>query len=170
MSGFTRKDTKRLVAVDPGLRTTAVALFLDGTLSEIERYTPVHLRNAQGAIALQVFLDARLVIEFPQAYRGGKSKGDPNGLLRLAHLVGQLNTAGKAELVAPATWAGQVPKATSKALAGSSPRALRIRAALSEAERALVDWTCDDVIDAVGIGLWALGRLKPRRRYPGATE
>lgn len=54
-----------------------------------------------------------LVIEVPQVYQGRRQKGDPNDLVRLALLAGNLealvSTYNVMEVL-PSTWKGQVPK------------------------------------------------------------
>lgn len=165
-----------VVGVDPGLTSTGVAIFAAGTLASALEYTPKNRQALLTALAEYQRTAGpplcwhRIVIEFPQIYRASRSKARPSDLMKLAHFVGQLNREGHAELVTPKEWSGGTPKATKASEAANSVRAKRIRAALSEAEAELVDWRCDDVIDAVGIGLWALGRLELKRRYPGATE
>jgi hypothetical protein len=106
----------------------------------------------------------RAVIERPQVYRASQSKGDPNDLITLAIGVGQmkerLEAAGLAvELVLPTTWKGQTPKEI---------HSKRILAALSEEEvfrlnaclNSLAPSIRHNLVDAVGLGLWLLKRLR----------
>lgn len=171
----------RLVAIDPSIRSAGVAVFSDGLLVAA---TAIKMpRDAVGkglgtrvdamarAIAEWLDLDAAgctVVYEWPQVYRAAKSPGDPNDLIALS-AVGAAACAflGAAEIrtPTPAEWAGQLPKVKATASALGSPRALRIRSRLSSAEAQHLT-TSHDLIDAVGIGLWALGRLAPARVYP----
>lgn len=166
---------KALVAIDPGTNTTGVAIFYNSALVSCLSYKRGDRSLEQFALQVRYGMwqpRSRLVIEFPQIYRASKSKGDPNGLTKLAYFIGLIVGADGVmlpELIKPADWAGQIPKATTRAKAGESPRAKRIRSRLAHDEAVVVDWTCDDTIDAVGIGLFALGRLKPTKVYPGAT-
>jgi hypothetical protein len=111
-----------------------------------------------------------LVVEWPQWYATGKTKGDPNDLAYLAGIATGLAVAFPGAAVrspVPRTWIGGLPKATSGD-PWASPRGARVASRLSDAERALVP-DSHDAIDAVGLGLWACGRFDRRRVYSGAT-
>lgn len=132
-------DTSYVTAIDPGSRSRGWARFVDGRL-EACGLGYCHL---QGLV----------IIENPQVYRGGKV--DPNDLLVLARDVGRVEQmaidAGlRVELVHPRTWKGNVPKTVHQR---------RILAALDANERAMVEGKKHDVVDAVGLGLWKVGRL-----------
>ena len=111
-----------------------------------------------------------LVIEWPQVYRAGKSKGDPADLLPLVGvgmcLAGLLHP-GAIKSPTPAEWIGQLPKSTTGD-PWASARGQRIGSRLSDVERGRVV-PSHDAVDAVGIGLYCLGRLERRRVFPGAT-
>jgi hypothetical protein len=100
-----------------------------------------------------------LVIEWPQIYVRARSKGDPNDLLLVAGVAAGVVASVRAGCVfmpKPADWKGQVPKEIHNA------RAMK---RLSPAEAALVAPAgpaskLNNAIDAVGLGLWALGRMK----------
>lgn len=141
-----------------------------------------------------------LVTEWPQIYdrshMNAKQRNvDQNDQFGMAGVVGAvigilslvaaardaaLEVVTAAEVVAdlevisatPAEWmGGQVKKATTVKAAKTSARALRIQERLSGDE--LLIWEAvksHDAIDAVGIGLWAIGRFERKRVYPGATE
>lgn len=125
-----------------------------------------------------------LVYERPQIYTWAKGKGDPNDLIGLAG-VGAALTGRLAALVPhftvltpkPDEWAGQISKVcpvckgkakrkckTCEGSAFRTPRGQRIMARLDAAERALVP-DQHDALDAVGIGLFALGRYGVQRVY-----
>lgn len=182
-----------LLAFDPGADHPAVALFRCGVLRSSERLRPDaswaqlcvldrSIRIATAAIRWAMALDAdpvALVVEHPQVYRGGKSKGDPADLLLLATINGALGGVlsyavaprDRALVVlspTPGEWAGQLPKAT-KGDPWKSPRAALVRDRLSPAELEVVQST-HDAIDACGLGLWALGRFDVRRVLPGVVE
>jgi hypothetical protein len=106
-----------------------------------------------------------LALEWPRVYatriRAGQSSGDPNDLLGLA----AVDTAIVALLDAPSTsycpseWKGTVEKSVMGA---------RIIGRLSANEAALVMSITPaskrhNAVDAVGVGLFHLGRLAPRR-------
>lgn len=115
------------------------------------------LRQESGIVAL--------VIEWPQIYVRGRSKGDPNDLLPLAGVAMCLAGRLDVEVVTykPAQWIGQCPKSeTGNAL--ESPRGRLVWRNLDPGERETVI-VSHDAIDAVGIGLAFLGRLS-MRIYP----
>ena len=120
-----------------------------------------------------------IAFECPQWYQRGKSKGNPNQLVGIAgvaaNVTGILSRSHAIRVLSPtpAEWIGQLPKTcpTCKAnkkkcpeclgSAWNTPRGRRIASRLSEQEfRSIPDQ--NDAIDAVGLGLWALGRLTPR--------
>ena len=115
---------------------------------------------------------AALVYEWPQIYPGSKQKTDPNDLPGLAAVGGGVagilaSTVTSVRTPTPREWAGQTPKSKT----GDpwlSPRGERIRSRLSPAEFALTP-AQHDVLDAVAIGLWAVGRFEQRRVFPGAV-
>lgn len=136
-----------------------------------------------------------VIFERPQWYqrKNGGSKGDPNklaGVLTIAAMTfGMLtrySTPGLT-LATPAEWIGQLskecPRCAGERLkstrknpwyskncpechgsAWETPRGRRIRSRLTPAELALVP-DQNDAIDAVGIGLYKVGRMAPRRIY-----
>lgn len=156
----------RLVAIDPDTKACGVALFVDGRLrralalpvSDFAAIAP--LRAEQG--------DSLCVIERPRMY--GRV-GDQRDFLDLAVIVGRAQEIMRAQgyevqLVEPRVWKGGAPKRITS---------LRVWARLSAQERCRVDLPAralraldagqgvasgrsSDVLDAVGIGLWALGR------------
>jgi hypothetical protein len=99
----------------------------------------------------------RLVYELPIAHSEGRSKCDPNKLIKLAVLAGRL-TAGTSwecvEQIYPITWKGNVP---------DQILYTRILNKLSLAERMVIPKLpkskLHNVLDAVGIGLYDLGRM-----------
>ena len=103
---------------------------------------------------------ARIVIELPQVYP--QQPVPPNDLITLAFLAGRYAGAAMGgsvgvavSTVFPHQWKGNLPKDLC---------AIRVRAALTPAERTIVD-AIDvpekqrhNVMDAIGIGLFTLGR------------
>lgn len=88
--------------------------------------------------------------------RGGNGRGNPQILVELNGIAGHVGTSW----VEPGMWKGAVPKEVHQP---------RILATLTEAERALVMRVLPagkrhNTIDAVGIGLYRLGRLTPKTR------
>lgn len=138
-----------MIYVDPGVHACGVAYFADAKLCWA-RYVAVgdDLRLDVGG--------QPLVIEMPRIYPGsGQRKGDLNDLLNLAAIVGRCEAwnAGTVKRVFPAQWKGQVPKKIMTA---------RILSKLSWEEVARIErvgYKDHNTIDAIGLGLWHLGRL-----------
>ena len=105
----------------------------------------------------------RLVTEQMVVYPGPQQKGDPNDLIALSFIAGGGHTLvapdAALELVTPRAWKGQVPKEIMQG---------RIERSLSPVEQQMVVASLQSVTpslqhngwDAVGIGLWAQGRLR----------
>lgn len=181
-----------LLALDPGLRHPAVALFRGGVLFSAERIKVdptwkdldpmdrwVRIAGAIMRWGMGRNMEPRwLVCERPQIYRASKSKGDPNDLVGLAGVAGALagmlslavaqrNIALGVRSALPAEWIGQVPKSETGD-PWSSARGVRIASRLSADERFAVV-PSHDAVDAAGIGLFFLGRLTPTVVYSGIT-
>lgn len=145
-----------------------------------ERWCEVAQLIARWVMTLDDIL--HVVFERPQWYARGKSKGDPNQLAGVAGVAAAVcgiltGVNGDRPLISsptPAEWIGQLSKvcpackgkakkkcAECRGSAWETPRGRFIRKRLSEAELALVP-DQNDAIDAVGLGLFILGRLKPR--------
>jgi hypothetical protein len=180
-----------ILALDPSVRSPGVALFDEGRLLTAGRVTVKKLDESDGARWMRVADDVLtwveqytsivsidvLVFEKPQIYRASKSKGDPNDLIGLAGVA--MAVAGFLEgrkrfstlrvlSPTPAEWIGQVAKTTTGS-AKESPRARRILSRLDAAELALVP-DQHDAIDAVGLGLFALGRLTVKRVFSNGRD
>lgn len=106
-----------------------------------------------------------LIVEHPRIYPGMPDK-DLNDLLDVVAVGAAVAAPFMRELVTvyPSEWKGTVKK---------SVMLERIRKALSAEELARCEFTNksddEDLLDAVGIGLWRLGRLN-KKTYPGATR
>lgn len=101
-----------------------------------------------------------LLVESQTIYPGGKQKAKPADVIRLAQEAGEIagflrcyltDRYGGTAWVAPRTWKGQMPKDAVRHHVG------RILDKV-EAETADLGVLSDDVVEAVGIGLWAVGR------------
>lgn len=138
---------QRLIAIDPGTRSAGVAYFLEGTLVQLNRLQNIGF----GDVPTYDVADSDvLVIETPESYPN--SPVNPNDLITLALQAGALSKAFPAKRVysvKPKQWKGQVPKNISHE---------RILTRLSVAEISLTKGHSHDELDAVGIGLWFLGR------------
>lgn len=157
-------------------RAVAVATELRDWLLDLR--PPCHCGNTPCAfegddyeIPLHLF-----VSEVPQVRGAGRGKGDPNDLLLMCLVVGAVAEAFSCEEMCDTVtpeWCGSTPKVES----GDPRRGVRgarIWERLSPAEQQVLvdsDEMQHDVFDAVGVGLWALGRFARRRggRAEGAA-
>jgi hypothetical protein len=153
------------VGIDPG-KNLGVALFKNGQLKTVnvfdEKTFIVWLLSDSGDRSVHC------IVEMPQVYRAAHSKGDPNHLMPLAKQCGMVQL--RAAMIGavyqeayPREWKGQLTKAACHA---------RIKTRLTSDELLVAEWntrnmTKDEVHnawDAIGIGLWGLGRFKPNAR------
>lgn len=148
------------------------------TWARVTLYRLIHERAKVGheTTAVDEFL-----AEWPQVYTAGKGKGDPNDLPPLAGVgcaVGACLRPTALLHVLPAVWKGQVPgdAFTARILGRLEPNEIEVlaKALLREDPILLTDRidkllkhsTAHNAIDAVGIGLYHLGRLDRRRVIP----
>lgn len=152
-----------LVAIDPGLRHCGVALFVVHEApraalvrnSELEARGPLtHLRMAE-AVSKQLrawgvpFASMRLAIEFPRIYpQSDQQKGDLNDIVELGGVVSAIVSwlaVEDVQVLYPQDWKAQVPKKL-----------------MTERIKKRAAWCASkdhNVLDAVGIGLFALGEM-----------
>lgn len=123
------------------------------------------------AIGSHAYVAPAVVGEWPQIYRLGQSKGDPNDLPPLAAVVAAVAERVECPLgwlasPLPREWIGQLKKSKKAGEEWKSPRGRLIWGLLGEDERAVIAAAGKidhDQVDGLGIGLWSLGRL--RRTY-----
>jgi hypothetical protein len=167
-----------LIAIDPGLRGCGVAYFdaADGKLlSAHYAKNPATSRSSLAertlAMAKAVLLGRKaepwtwldtLVLELPQIYRF-KGKGDPNeSLVPLILIDGAIQAlfGAPARMYLPHEWKGSVDPDVC---------IYRVQARLTPQEKRTVcvfpDSLAHNVWDAVGIGLFHLGRFNRKRVY-----
>lgn len=145
-----------LIAIDPG-NVQGIAVFENNRLRAAFERTFIDLRVE--AIMLRsiavAYTPKRVVVELPQVYPVRKWKGDPNDLISVAVHVGIVvssfsQSCEHVDLVKPRQWKGQTPKDV------SSQRTLN---KLTEDEKKNIEKVkSSHVLDAIGLGLWALGR------------
>lgn len=172
-----------LFVLDPGANAPAVAVFRDGVLLGAER-AKVHRSWARldpGARVVRVaeacwdllaaWTPDEVAYEHPKVYPGSRGKADPADLILLALQAGAfLSKYPRAQITKyfPSEWIGGVPKSKTGD-PRESARGKRIWGRLTPAEQGVLELS-HDAFDACGIGLHHLGRLAPRRVYPGCTE
>jgi hypothetical protein len=134
---------KILIAHDSGAKP-GTAFFYGQSLTYVAAAsTSIHLPSG-----------ARALIEIPES-RGGRTNTPTDDLIKLALRAGEFggycHAAGASvEYVKPSRWKGTTPKKICHE---------RVRAELSRAELSLLVGRSIDCWDAVGIGLWDLGRV-----------
>ena len=176
-----------LLSVDPGIRGSGAAIFIDAQLiragyvqnPEREGGGPQECVTMAHAIALWVMCEHRpteLAVEIPQIYGrgGGKTKGDPNYLLPLfgvqCAIAMLLRTHAKVTAYKPADWKGSTSKPLRQDGKVEYVITRRVKERLSADELKCVDWTQSvkhswDVADAVALGLHHLGRFDRVRKF-----
>lgn len=166
-----------LIAIDPGLRGCGLAVFKAGKLYRAE-YVRNHDKSNRGPVAHMVMAEAiahaaqdcvgyattpnHVTVEFPQIYSGPQKGIDMNDLLDIAGVASACMATVAAWLAIqdsdcrwslPAGWKGNIKKEI---------MTNRILASLTDAERGLIvsaGAKDHNTVDAVGVGLWQLGRL-----------
>lgn len=135
-----------LVSIDPGTRKSAIALW--DTAQNLVYADD--LPNNEVMTLLGGLQDTRVMVEIPVLYPDKrKQHRDVKNLLRVAENFKKRAKRGFG--IAPSAWKGQVPKNIHRH---------RILKALKPVEKqAIVTIDNHNTIDAVGIGLWVLGRL-----------
>lgn len=162
------------LAIDPGLRQCGVAMFEGGALNgawlarnrrKAERGPEAWYSMAESVLYSWIKrapargqLVHDLVIEVPQIYWRANRGGNAADLIELAGVVGAVSQAlpvlNRVHFL-PRKWKGQTPKPVHNR---------RVLAKLQEPERAFIEPTpaslLNNVVDAVGLGLYRLGRLR----------
>lgn len=169
-----------LISFDPGLREAGLAVFTDGLLAAafLVRNPNTKDRGGKAWLAMGQEVDTLLsetvpglplrlhlhgsmfVSEIPQVYREGKSANvSPDDLTNLTGVVGCVIgflDPVEVKTYVPAEWKGQVPKDIHNK---------RIKASLSMDEKAILEGVkcpaslLHNVVDAIGVGLFELGRM-----------
>lgn len=175
-----------LRVLDPGIRQCGVALFKDGVLvaAGLAKNT-VAGNRAEACKGMASAVSAwfawhsdsdvtstDVAVEWPQIYasriKAGQTEGDPNDLIALAAVSALVASAGSvSSSYLPAEWKGQLKKPKKKG--DVNAMAVRCAAKLSPVEQAVVSSLATEGLskdhntwDAVGIGLFHLGRLHKR--------
>ena len=161
------------LAIDPGIRGVGAAVFVDRIL-RVAAYVVNPATEGNGpaeiialARAVWAWMPYRapdeVVMEWPQVYRAGKLKGDPNDLLPLPAIgtaIAMKCGAVRAVRYLPHEWKGNLTKEVCH-------ERVRERLQAEELPRipVLAAKVLHNVLDAVGVGLHHVGRLD-RRRAP----
>ena len=146
-----------LLSVDPGTRDMGWALWDKGRLVDCGMARGRDWVSTVGN--MPPFPVERVVIEDQQIYRN--SKIDAHALLAVARVVGAVvfyygnEGRRRVTLVAPREWKGQLPKEVcNKRTVGKLEAMERVVLNSKKYPKSLQH----NLLDAIGIGLWALGR------------
>lgn len=181
-----------LLAIDPSLNSAGAALFKAGVLisantlksSAYDRKVKDEMvRCVRIANSIVYWIQEchhrtrgcplQVACEWPQVYTSDKSEIPPKAVIPMAGvsaaILALLWTEDKtktSKCYLPGDWVQGTKKKDSKNIYKTS-RAIRIISRLSPEEKVVFDREAltHDAIDAVGIGLHHLGRLKQRRAY-----
>jgi hypothetical protein len=151
-------EVETLLAIDPGKKKLGWAFFSAGVLVRcgLSRIDGIDTLGRLAVIhALQLPCATRGIVELMTVYPG-EGKSAPSDLLDVATVGAEV--AGRkcdfVEYVRPRDWKGQVPKEIHHP---------RIRERLESYELVVAKGANHDTMDAIGLGLHALGRLTPRK-------
>lgn len=144
-----------IMAIDPGTKATGWATFLGDKLHEAGLVRAKDTQDMIAELKKMGWAVDEVVVEYPQVYPGHRA--DPNDLIGLALISGAAATLGDTiRLVRPLAWKGQIPKEIHHR---------RIFAQLDMGEQRRINLVgvpkslIHNVNDAIGLGLWAVGRM-----------
>jgi len=153
-----------VIAIDPG-KDTGWAFFRRGVLTAsgliVEKDFSTYYDELEALCRTHWDVDMVGVVEKPRIYDRRRWKGDPNDLIDVAVKAGAsahaLSYSSAVELVTPQEWKGQQPKNVNHAqtLVRLISEELEV---LNKAKEKISLKKIHNVLDAVGIGLWRLGR------------
>ena len=164
------------MAIDPGVHHSGVAMFTDNFLRcaflcrpakqvEIGPHAWTAMADAvQKSAASRWFSPGRVVIEFPRAYQGGKQQANNDDLLELAGVVGAIvdrmwALTPNIAYFRPSEWKGQLKKEQ------TTPRIIERLSVPEQAAIEHVGAKDHNIYDAIGIGLYDIGRFERRMVY-----
>lgn len=171
---------KQIVAVDPGLNACGLSVFNEDSrlehaeLVENEREAALDLPTRWEGMALAVgarvarishrfaHVDRTVVVEMPKVYPSARQVGDQNDLMNLVGVVASIVNLGLSDrrrLLYPRDWKGTLDaddmiERIQGRLSAEETKRVRLPGAASKAH---------NVWDAVGIGLYVVGRLEARK-------
>lgn len=149
-----------LVAIDPGKRLFGWAAFEGGRLNRCGLVKGKGFQEMMGAFdvaAVAMSVPTQIVVEIPQVYQQRLHKGDPNDLIDVALIAGAAAARFRCEtiFIRPRKWKGSRPKGVCNKLTLKTLDREELEAYQSIAILASLR---HNVLDAIGIGLWRLGR------------
>ncbi len=145
-----------MLSIDPGKHMFGWAAFEDDRLNRCGLVKGEGFQDMMGAFVYHR-TPTEIVVEIPQVYQQRMWKGDPNDLIDVAIVAGAVAAQFRCEttFIRPRKWKGTRPKKVcNKLTLGTLDdgelkvyRSVDVLASLRH-----------NVIDAIGIGLWRLGR------------
>lgn len=171
-----RISAQTVLAVDPGIRGSGVSYFVGDELVRCA-YVANPCTHGNDAIACIQMASAitnyfakkcdavhRLFFEWPQVYNG-RQKGDPNDLLPLVGVCIALSVRLNVPTthVKPREWKGTQAKGDAFTHRVVSRLSLSEMAAYSDGLQTTSRSLQHNVIDAVGLGLFTVGRFAKKR-------
>lgn len=166
-----------LLAVDPGIDRCGLAVFVDGKLvwtghegkplgstTDLLYRVRATVKEVHRALSINGFsMDCfnDVVLEWPQIRMPGKSKGPGKDLLMLAAIDGAIVSGTRlaaVRTIRPDEWKGQCKDSVivGRVSGRLDPKEL---ASLVDAYKRVPESLRHNVTDAIGIGLWSLGRM-----------
>lgn len=145
------------LAFDPGKHVIGWASFVDDDLIRCGLHSPDHLATMAAPP------EARILVEYQQIYTRGKSRTrNPADVLSVTIVAGRIVQALRptrsetVELILPHAWKGGVDGdvMTRRIVSMLTPKECEILRA-TKVQKSLLH----NVIDAIGLGLWSVGRL-----------
>lgn len=165
-----------MITVDVGVHHYAMAMWRDDQLSRAEYIDAEPLGDGSVHLKHAILTKDTVVIEIPKVYDAQRQKGDQRDIRDLAMAAGGLAVAARfangvpgertqVQLVEPREWKGTVDKKVMLAriwekLSDEEKKAIRLQEKLITQGIRHGRGPGADVLDAIGIGLWKLGRLK----------
>ena len=177
-----------LLSIDPGIRGSGAALFIDSRLIRAE-YVRNPAKEGSGprecATMAQALYDwacsfvgrfdnrSTLAQEIPATYSGRATRGDANDLFPLMGVqaaLAALLPSAEVLYYRPSEWKGSIQKPLNASGEVEYVITTRVKSRLSAEEQACVKWPSSvkygwDVADSLGVGLAALGRFDRMRRF-----
>jgi len=149
-----------LISIDPG-RKTGLAVFQNGTLENCMLYDASDYRTFALALldTMEQYEPDSMIVEIPRVYQQRFWKGDPNKLIILTKIagiaIGLFSTVCPVNEVFPQKWKGQRTKAADNRY---TENCLECEELVILDKKKLPKSYKHNVLDAIGIGLWFLGR------------
>jgi hypothetical protein len=168
-----------MLTIDPGVHHYAIAQWRDGRLVSAEYIDEEPLDHGALLLHLRAASQDLVIVEMPKVYDAQFQKGDQRDIRDLALAAGGLVVAARfangipgehvpVETIEPREWKGTVDKKVMLAriwdkLANEEKEGVQLTMTKIEQGVRAGKGPGADVLDAIGIGLWHVGRLNKGR-------